>query len=42
MEDVKAKVVITDGSRSEQAKHLARQIELKFDHIRVFTRGTRW
>ena len=41
VEDVKAKVVITDGSRSEQAKHLARQIELKFDHIRVFTRGTR-
>ena len=38
--DVKPKVVVTDGSRSDQASTLARQIELKFDHnIQVFPRG---
>ena len=40
VKDTKAKVVVTDGSRSKQAKALARQIELSCDdRIRVFTRG---
>jgi len=39
VEDVKAKVVVIDGSRSDQAKSLARQIQLKYDHVSVFTRG---
>ena len=40
VKDTKARVVVTDGSRSKQAKALARQIELSCDDgIRVFTRG---
>ena len=39
VEDVNPKVVITDASRSEQAKSLAKIIELKFDKVRAYPRG---
>ena len=43
VEDVKAKVIVLDGSRSSQAKSLARQIELhsKLKDVRVFIRGNK-